>query len=124
MSRRWRWILVAVTALAVLGGVMPRALRAGAEIPTATTAFLVSEATFLPINCQDATCGKSSPVPAAPPLTIAALDAALAGVIAFATARVVRRLRHGVDALPRGTARSLFRPPQLSSFDLHLGALV
>jgi hypothetical protein len=124
MSRRWRWILVAVTALAVLGGIMPRALRAGTEVPTATTAFLVSEATFLPINCQDATCGKSSPVPIAPALSIGALEAALAGVIALATVRVVRRLRHATDALPPGTARSLFRPPQLSSFDLHLGALV
>lgn len=113
-----RWILVVVTAATVLGGLMPNAIRSGAEAPISTLAKMVEEPPVMPDGCPDATCGKSVPIPSSPTLTIAAVDAMLAGVLAFALLRLVRRFRPKVRPLPRGSATSMFHPPQFSRFDL------
>jgi hypothetical protein len=118
MSRRWRWCFVAVMAATVLGGFMPRALLSGGSAPAAsaapTVALLAEEPPVAPSGCLDASCGKSAPTPAIPSLTVAALAAVASGVLAYAAIRLTKRLRLSAEALPRGTALILFRPPQFS----------
>jgi hypothetical protein len=117
MSRRWRWILVVVTAATVGAGFMPRLLSSGAQVPVSPMAQLAEEPTVLP-GCMDAVCGKGAPAPAAPSLTIAALGALIGGVAAFSAVRLTRRFRSSTPALARGAATRLFHPPQFSPFDL------
>ncbi len=118
MSLMWRWILVVITAATVVAGLMPHVLRAGAEVPITTMAQLVEEPQVMPNGCADAVCGKGSPAPTIPTLTITAIDATMVGGLLFALIRLTRRFRAGAHALPSGTATRLFHPPQFSSFDL------
>ncbi|HEY3844770.1 MAG TPA: hypothetical protein VGL48_16075 [Acidimicrobiales bacterium] len=118
MSLMWRWVLVVVTAATVVAGLMPHVLRAGAEVPITSVVLVAEELQVMPNGCADAVCGRGSPAPTIPTLTITAVDATLVGGLLFALIRLTRRFRTGALALPRGTATGLFHPPQFSSFDL------
>jgi hypothetical protein len=106
----------------VITGLMPNALLSGAEVRagsalTTTTVFLTPkmvEMGFLPVGCQDASCGKGAPVPATPTPAVVAV-AALVGVLSLAAASRLTRRQHAAAAvLPRGNFIGLFRPPQFS----------
>jgi hypothetical protein len=115
MSRRWRWCFVAVIAATMFGSFMPHALLSGSSaLANSTVATIVEEAPVAPTGCLDLSCGKSVPAAANPVLTVAALTAVLVGALAFATVAAGKRHRASVDALPRGMALMLFRPPQFS----------
>jgi hypothetical protein len=114
MSRRWRWSLVAVIAAAALGSFLPSALLT-AHAPSRTMAALTAqEPSVSPTGCFIASCGKGSPAPAAPTLTLAAVATlAAAAVLVAARSRRIGR-RQFSTALPRGIALTLFHPPQFS----------
>jgi hypothetical protein len=113
MSRRWRWSLVVIVAAAVLGSFLPGALL-GAQTPARSVPALAADPPLAPNGCFIASCGKGSPAPATPTLTLAAVVALSAGAIALAArAGRIRRPRLS-SRLPRGTALTLFHPPQFS----------
>jgi hypothetical protein len=115
MSLRWRWSFVVVLAAIVLGGFMPQALLSKPFLPVSPAAMALQGAPTPASGCIGVSCNKGSPAAPTPALTIAAL-AAVTGVVVQAVAgRGSRRLRSFVRSLPRGTALSLFRPPQFST---------
>jgi ABC-type Fe3+ transport system permease subunit len=110
---KWRLGLVAVVAVAVLGGLVPHVVT-GAESAGVTMAQAVESPLTSPTSCADATCGKGAPTPAAPSLAIA-LVAVLGGLaVAAAAAALIRRRPAEVSALPSGRRDRLFHPPQFS----------
>jgi hypothetical protein len=114
MTRRWRWSLVAAIAAAVLGSFLPGALLSAHATSPATAALTAEEPPVAPTGCFIASCGKGSPAPAVPTLTLAAVATlAAVSVVIAARARRLGRLRVSA-ALPRGTALTLFHPPQFS----------
>jgi hypothetical protein len=114
MSMRWRIGLAAMVAAVVLVGVVPHTVVSAAEKPVVQVVQLVETPVSVPVTCVDATCGKGSPVPAAP-VPVVALVAIVGGLLAAAAARVLIRRRRGLAlALPAGTRDALFHPPQFS----------
>jgi hypothetical protein len=114
MSLRVRIGLVAVIAAAVVGGIVPHTVLSVAA-SSATEVAQAADAPFSgPVTCLDATCGKGSPVPAAPSPGVVLL-AVVAGTLAAAAAVVgVRRRRSAAAALPAGVPDPLFHPPRFS----------
>ena len=114
MSLRWRVGLVAIIAAAVVGGIMAHGAPSAAESSAIQAMRVVEAPLSVPLNCADATCGKGSPVPAAPSLGVA-LAVALAGLVAAAAVVTgVRRRRGQQVTLPAGVRDPLFHPPQFS----------
>lgn len=114
MRVRWRFGLVAIIAVAVVGGFTPHGVVAGADTTATEMVQIAQSPVSMPLNCMDVTCGKGSPAPAAPTPTVA-LAAVLAGITAAAgVITVIRRHRHGVEVLPAGSRDPLFHPPQFS----------
>jgi hypothetical protein len=114
MPMRWRVLLAAIVAAAVLGGFMPHGVLSSAQ-SAATEMVQVAEAPLAALpNCDDVTCGKGSPAPPAP-APVVALAGMLSGiaVVAIVAARW-RRHRAQVAPLPAGTTDPLLRPPQFS----------
>jgi hypothetical protein len=115
MSRRWRWCLALVTAAAVVGSFMPGALLTSPRSLARGAAVLTTEEVPLaPNGCAIQSCGRSTPTPAAPTLTLAALAALTAAALTLFAVRCSRRPRLWTAALPRGSVLALFRPPQFS----------
>ncbi len=114
MRMKWRFGLVAIIAVAVVGGFVPHGVLSGAE-GTATQMVQIAETPVsTPVPCMDATCGKGSPAPAAPAPAVA-LAAVLAGVAAAAAVvSTMRRRRARAVLLPAGARDPLFHPPQFS----------
>src|SRR5580698_8621810 len=114
MSRRWRWSVVVVVATAVLGSFIPSSLAAAGEVFMHEPAASVSAPDVLPAVCFIPSCGKGSPAPSAPIITMTGMAALLAAAVVALAARSVRRPRRSGGALPRGSALLLFHPPQFS----------
>ncbi len=105
---------MAIIAAAVVAGFVPHGVLSGVDASAAQLARTAEAPLSAPVNCLDATCGKGSPAPTAPSPGVA-LVAALAGMVAAATAvACVRRRRGRVSALPAGARDPLFHPPQFS----------
>ena len=114
MGLKWRLVLVAVVAAAVLGGLVPHTVASGAESAGATLVQAVESPMASPTSCADASCGKGAPTPAAPSPAIA-LVAVLGGLaVVAAAAGLIRRRLGKVGALPSGRQDRLFHPPQFS----------
>jgi hypothetical protein len=114
MSVRWRWALVAIIALTVFGGLMPNALFSSRSPLSRPVDLLAQEPPLRPSGCFDASCSKGVPTPATPPLTIAGVCSAIAGLLTYLSVRMTKRIRQHAEPLPRGTSTALFRPPQFS----------
>jgi hypothetical protein len=114
MRLHWRLALAALVAAAVFGGLLPHGLLSGAAAVAQPTVQVLEEPLSLPISCDDAVCGKGSPVPAAPS-PAAALSAMLGAVVATAAAvAMLKHRRAQVRALPAGVPVPPFHPPQFS----------
>jgi hypothetical protein len=114
MALRWRWILVAVMAATVLGGILPQALLSRTQAPAEMTVLAATGPPTFPSGCAGASCARSAPASPTPILTIAGA-AVLAAVVLTASGRgISRRIRSGAHGLPRGTTMVLFRPPQFA----------
>jgi hypothetical protein len=114
MSTRWRIGLAGMVAAVVLVGFVPHTAVSAAEKPVAEVAQLAETPVSVPVSCVDATCGKGSPVPAAP-VPVVALVAIVGGLMTAAAATVLIRRRRGMAlALPTGTRDTPFHPPQFS----------
>jgi hypothetical protein len=114
MPVRWRILLAAIIAAAIVGGFMPHGVLSAAQ-SSATEMVQVAEAPLAALpNCDDVTCGKGSPAPPAPAPTVA-LVSMVGGlaVVAVAAARL-RRHRSQAVPLPAGNEDRLLRPPQFS----------
>lgn len=115
MPARWRILLAAIVAAAIMGGFMPHGVLSAAQT-SATEMVQAAEAPLLAAlpNCDDVTCGKGTPAPPAPAPTVAIVSM-LGGlaVVAIAAARL-RRHRSHVVPLPAGNQDRLLRPPQFS----------
>jgi hypothetical protein len=114
MALRWRWILVAVMAAAVLGGILPQALLGGTQAPAEMTVLAATGPPTFPSGCSGASCGRSAPAAPAPILTIAGVAVLAAAVVTLSGRGISRRIRSRAHTLPRGTTMVLFRPPQFS----------
>jgi hypothetical protein len=114
MSLKWRWCLFVVMATAVFGGFIPNGPHPTALQPSRTVTLLAEELPIGPISCFGAWCNKGTPTPTTPPLSIAAVCAPTAGVLAFAVTRSTKRIRPKVAPLPEGNPTVPFRPPQFS----------
>jgi hypothetical protein len=114
MSLKWRWCLFVVIATAVFGGFIPNGPHPTALQPSRTVTLLAEELPIGPISCFGAWCNKGTPTPMTPPLSIAAVGATTAGVLAYAVTRSARRIRPKVAPLPEGNPTVPFRPPQFS----------
>ena len=114
MSLRWLIGLVVVIATAVVGGFMPHGAPSAVESSAIQVIRVVEAPLSAPLHCADATCGKGSPVPAAPTPGVA-LAVALAAIVAAAAAVTGVRHRRGQQVtLPAGVRDPLFHPPQFS----------
>jgi hypothetical protein len=113
MSLRWRWSLVVVLAAIVLGGFMPQAMLSGSHLPSDTFQVAEGPPTF-PSGCSGTACARSTPVPATPVLTIAALLAIAVVAVAAGGTGPARRVRRHVHGLARGIALTLYHPPRFS----------
>ena len=114
MPMRRRLALVAVIAVAVVGGFLPHGVLSAGQ-STATDLVQVAQTPFTSApSCADAVCGKGSPAPPAP-VPIVALAAMVGGLVvaAIAAARL-RRQRAHLGPLPAGTPDAPFHPPQFS----------
>ena len=107
--------MAAVMVATALGAFLPRALSTGDQAPVVRTVTVgAQEPPVAPTGCFVVSCGKGTPTPGSPTLTLAALFSVVAGLSAY-VARTWRRTRIREGALPRGTAPALWRPPQFSS---------
>ena len=114
MTVKWRFSLVAIIAVAVLGGVMPHAIIVGAEAGSTEITQVAEVPLSAPLTCLDATCGKGSPASPAPS-PVLVLVAVVGGLAALASGGSrLRRRRLQAAALPAGVRRPPFRPPQFS----------
>ncbi len=123
MSPKWRWSLLGILVAIVISGLVPNAFatQAVARADTDLTATVAQVFTpqsvkgpYFASGCLDASCGKGVPAPASPILTMVAA-AALAGMLTLLLAsRRTRRLLTARAALPNGTFRPPFHPPQPS----------
>lgn len=110
---RWRLGLVAVVAMAVLGGLVPHAVVAGAVNSTVSMVQAI-EAPISGTSCSDATCGKGSPTPASPS-PAGAMAVVLGGLaVVAAGATLMRRHIGRATPLPAGKRDPLYHPPQFS----------
>ncbi len=114
MSLPWRWCLVVVFAAIVLSGFIPQAVLTGSHVPANATTVITGNAPTFPSGCAGSACGRSTPAAPTPVLTIAALLAVAAVVVAAARGDFTRRVRSRVQGLPRGIALTLFHPPRFS----------
>ena len=114
MSLPWRWCLVVVLAATVLIGFIPQAVLTGSHVPASATTLITDSAPTFPSGCAGAACGRSTPAAPTPLLTIAALLATAAVIVAAAGSGFTRRIRSHVQGLPRGIALTLFHPPRFS----------
>jgi hypothetical protein len=114
MSLRWRWCLVVVFAATVLSGFIPQAVLTGSHVPASAIPAITENAPTFPSGCAGTACGRSTPAGPTPVLTIAALLAVAAVVVAAAGGDFTRRVRSRVQGLPRGIALTLFHPPRFS----------
>lgn len=107
--------MVTVIATAFVGSFAPTALLdLATPIRDTQTVLLAEEPPTAPIGCLIASCGKGSPAPATPVLTLAGL-AAVAAVAARCISPVRRRRTPSAPiSLPRGVALPLLHPPQFS----------
>jgi hypothetical protein len=114
MRVRWRIGVVALMAVAVIGGLVPHAALWAAESAGAQMVQLAEAPVASPSSCTDVMCGKGSPAPASPSpaIAVAVVLGGLAALVMAASA--VRRRRSQVVPLPAGARDPLFHPPQFS----------
>lgn len=114
MPARWRFVLVAIVAAAIVGGFMPHGTLSAAESAASEMVQVAGTPLASLPNCADVTCGKGSPAPPAPAPMVAL--AGLLGGLGLAALAVTRwrRLLAQVAPLAAGTRDRLFRPPQYS----------
>jgi hypothetical protein len=115
MSRQWRWSLVAVIVAAVVGSFMPTSvLDIATPVRDGISTLSAEMPPTAPNGCFIASCGKGTPVPAAPVLTLAGLAAVTVAALSLAVLARRRRTVSALVGLPRGVALPLFHPPQFS----------
>jgi len=114
MRVQWRFALVAIVGVAVLGGLMPHGIATTAASVTRPVVQFVEEPLAVPVTCADAMCGKGSPAPTAPSPVVALAGMLGIAVITAAAVATVKHRRAQAGALPTGASVSLFHPPQFS----------
>ncbi|HWD54500.1 MAG TPA: hypothetical protein VG346_05225 [Acidimicrobiales bacterium] len=114
MSVRSRVALVAIVAVAIVGGFLPHGLLAPAQSTAAEAVQLVETPLASLPACADVTCGKGTPAAPAPaPMVVLAGVLGGLAVVAIAAGRL-RHRRAQVTPLPAGSPNRLLRPPQFS----------
>ena len=106
--------LVAIVAAAVLGGLVPHGVTSGVAAMARPAVATLEVPLSVPESCDNAVCGKGSPVPAAPAPAVALVAVAGAAAAAALAAMTVRHRRVHASRLPAGVVAGLFRPPQFS----------
>jgi len=112
VTPKWRWLLVALAALAVSGLVpgsmlsQPRLQVDGATIITAVPAPSGS-------GCDAVACNRGTPSSSTSLPGITLVGTIAAGSVVLLALCPRRRRRRVVTALPTGSPSPLFRPPQL-----------
>jgi hypothetical protein len=112
MALKWRFGLVAIVGVAVVGGFVPHGALVGTDTVATELTEMAEVPLFAPVACLDATCGKGNVAPAAPSPGVALAAVFGAAALAALAARTVRRRRPRAASLPTGARLPLDHPPQ------------
>ena len=111
---RLGFVLAAIVAAAVLGGLVPHSVTSDVVATARPAVAVLEEPLSVPVSCADAVCGKGSPTPAAPAPALALAAVIGAAVMAALAVMTFRHRRTHVAPLPAGVRNGLFRPPRFS----------
>jgi hypothetical protein len=114
VQRRWRWALVLVIAVAVLGSFMPSLFASVSSVPREAISLIANQHPLGTVGCAPSTCNPVPQAPSIPPLTIALVWTVLAGAIGYSVFSFLVSRRSLEFALARGVARAHYRPPRSS----------
>jgi len=115
MRWQWRLGLVAVTAVALVGGAAPHGSLPAVQRASSEVLQVVESPWSGPLRCMDATCGKGGS-PAMPAGTAGVAGAAVLTALALVAtaASTVRRRHRRASVLPAGCPDSPYHPPRSS----------
>jgi len=111
---RLGFVLAAIVAAAVLGGLVPHSVTSDVVATAHPAVAVLEEPLSVPVSCADAVCGKGSPTPAAPTPAIALAAVIGAAVMAALAVMAFWHRRTHAAPLPAGVRDGLFRPPRFS----------
>jgi len=114
MSLLRRLGLVAVLAVALVGGLVPSGVASGLESTSMSTIQAIEASLPGPLSCADATCGKGTPAASVPVPVVALLGVVAAAILTLASRALRRRRQSPLVPLAAGVRDPQFHPPRFS----------
>lgn len=112
MAPKWRWVLVALAALAV-SGLVPGSMFSQPGLQPDSGAIITALPAPSGSECDAVACNRGTPSSSVPLPGIALVGTIAAGSVVLVALCLQRRRHRVATALPTGSPSPLLRPPQL-----------